>query len=132
MPIDPAQTVPDRILMVTAHPDDVDFGAAGSVAVWTAAGAAVTYCVVTDGDAGGFDPLVPRTEIPAIRRAEQTMAAAEVGVKDLIWLGYPDGRVEVSLGAAPGPGQSDPPGPPGASGLSEPRARLGPAVRQPS
>ncbi len=88
---------PERILIVTAHPDDVDFGAAGSVAAWTAAGAAVTYCVVTDGDAGGFDPRVPRADIPAIRRAEQAMAAAEVGVKDLIWLGYPDGRVEASL-----------------------------------
>jgi LmbE family N-acetylglucosaminyl deacetylase len=89
--------VPERILTVTAHPDDVDFGAAGSVAAWTAAGAHVTYCVVTDGDAGGFDPSVPRSEIPAIRRAEQTAAAAEVGVKDLIWLGHPDGRVEATL-----------------------------------
>jgi LmbE family N-acetylglucosaminyl deacetylase len=89
--------VPDRILTITAHPDDVDFGAAGSVAVWTAAGANVTYCVVTDGDAGGFDPAVPRSEIPAIRRAEQTAAAAEVGVKDLVWLGYPDGRLQPSL-----------------------------------
>jgi LmbE family N-acetylglucosaminyl deacetylase len=89
--------VPDRILIVTAHPDDVDFGVAGSVAVWTAAGAHVTYCVVTDGDAGGFDPAVPRTEIPAIRRAEQTAAAAEVGVKDLVFLGYPDGRLEATL-----------------------------------
>jgi LmbE family N-acetylglucosaminyl deacetylase len=89
--------VPERILTVTAHPDDVDFGVAGSVAAWTAAGAQVTYCVVTDGDAGGFDPSVPRSEIPGIRRAEQTAAAAEVGVKDLIWLGYPDGRLEMSL-----------------------------------
>ena len=90
-------SVPERILTVTAHPDDVDFGAAGSVAAWTAAGAHVTYCVVTDGDAGGFDPSVPRSEIPAIRRAEQTAAAAEVGVQDLIWLGHPDGRVEATL-----------------------------------
>jgi LmbE family N-acetylglucosaminyl deacetylase len=89
--------VPDRILTVTAHPDDVDFGVAGSVAAWTAAGAAVTYCVVTDGDAGGFDPTVPRSQIPEIRRAEQTAAAAEVGVKDLIWLGYPDGRLEATI-----------------------------------
>lgn len=89
--------VPERILVVTAHPDDVDFGVAGSVAVWTDAGAAVTYCVVTDGDAGGFDPAVPRSEIPRIRRAEQTAAAAEVGVKDLVFLGYPDGRLVVSL-----------------------------------
>ena len=91
------ETVPERILIVSAHPDDVDFGAAGSVAAWTAAGAQVTYCVVTDGDAGGFDPAVSRSEIPAIRRAEQAAAAAEVGVKDLIWLGYPDGRVQASL-----------------------------------
>lgn len=92
-----ASVVPPSILVVTAHPDDVDFGAAGSVASWTSSGAVVTYCVVTDGDAGGFDPAVPRTEIPAIRRAEQTAAAAEVGVTDLVFLGYPDGRVQPSL-----------------------------------
>jgi LmbE family N-acetylglucosaminyl deacetylase len=89
--------VPERILTVTAHPDDVDFGVAGSVAVWTAAGAQVTYCVVTDGEAGGFDPSVPRSEISGIRRAEQEAAAAAVGVKDLIWLGHPDGRVEATV-----------------------------------
>jgi LmbE family N-acetylglucosaminyl deacetylase len=91
------QEVPERILVITAHPDDVDFGAAGSVAAWTAAGAHVTYCVVTDGDAGGFDASVPRSEIPGIRRAEQTAAAGEVGVTDVIFLGYPDGRVEATL-----------------------------------
>jgi LmbE family N-acetylglucosaminyl deacetylase len=91
------EPVPGRILVVAAHPDDVDFGAAGSVAAWTEAGAAVTYCVITDGDAGGFDPAVPRSQIPAIRRAEQTAAAAEVGVEDLVFLGYPDGRLQPSL-----------------------------------
>jgi LmbE family N-acetylglucosaminyl deacetylase len=91
------EEAPDRILVITAHPDDVDFGAAGSIAAWTAAGAHVTYCVVTDGDAGGFDPTVPRSQIPGIRRAEQTVAAGEVGVTDLIFLGYPDGRVEATL-----------------------------------
>jgi LmbE family N-acetylglucosaminyl deacetylase len=89
--------VPDRVLVVTAHPDDVDFGAAGSVAAWTEAGAQVTYCVVTDGDAGGFDPAVPRSAIAGIRQAEQTAAAAVVGVTDLHFLGYPDGRVEATL-----------------------------------
>jgi LmbE family N-acetylglucosaminyl deacetylase len=89
--------VPDRILVITAHPDDVDFGAAGSVAAWTAAGAQVTYCVVTNGDAGGFDPAVPRSQIPPIRQAEQRAAAGEVGVTDLVFLGYPDGRVEASM-----------------------------------
>ncbi len=83
--------------MVTAHPDDVDFGTAGSVAAWTAAGSAVTYCVITDGDAGGFDPEVPRDRIPGIRRAEQTAAAAAVGVSDLVFLGYPDGSLQPTL-----------------------------------
>lgn len=86
-----------RILVITAHPDDVDFGAAGSVAAWTAAGSEVAYCIVTDGDAGGFDPAIDRTEIPGIRRAEQTAAAKAVGVSDLTFLGYPDGRLEVSI-----------------------------------
>ena len=87
----------ERVLVVTAHPDDVDFGAAGSIARWTDAGAVVTYCIVTDGDAGGFDPDVPRSEIPGIRRGEQTAAAEAIGVDELHFLGYPDGRLEVSL-----------------------------------
>jgi LmbE family N-acetylglucosaminyl deacetylase len=87
----------DRILVVVAHPDDVDFGSAGAIATWTDAGIDVSYCIVTDGDAGGFDPAVPRSEIGGIRRAEQTAAAKEVGVSDLHFLGYPDGRVEVTI-----------------------------------
>ena len=90
-------SVPERILVITAHPDDVDFGVAGSVASWTKAGATVTYCVITDGDAGGFDLDVPRDQIPSIRRAEQTAAAAEVGVTDVRFLGYPDGRLTASM-----------------------------------
>ena len=86
-----------RVLVVTAHPDDVDFLAAGSVARWTDAGVEVSYCVVTDGDAGGFDPSVPRREIPGIRRAEQEAAAKEVGVTDVAFLGYPDGRLTVTI-----------------------------------
>ncbi len=49
-----------RVLSITAHPDDVDFAAAGTVALWTDAGIEVVYCVVTDGDAGGFDEDLPR------------------------------------------------------------------------
>ncbi len=87
-----------RVLVVTAHPDDVDFGAAGTVAGWVDAGISVTYCVITDGDAGGFDPTVPRTEIPGIRRAEQVAAAAAVGVHDVRFLGYRDGELTVTHG----------------------------------
>src|SRR5689334_10554350 len=87
----------ERILVVTAHPDDVDFGASGTIATWTDKGIEVVYCIITDGDAGGFDPDVPRSEIPGIRRAEQQAAAKQVGVDDVTFLGYPDGRLEVSV-----------------------------------
>jgi LmbE family N-acetylglucosaminyl deacetylase len=87
----------DRILVITAHPDDVDFGAAGTVARWTDAGLEVTYCLVTDGDAGGEDDGFPRAEVPALRRGEQVAAAKCVGVHDVRFLGYPDGRVEATL-----------------------------------
>jgi LmbE family N-acetylglucosaminyl deacetylase len=85
-----------QVLVVTAHPDDVDFGASGTVAALVAAGVHVTYCIVTDGDAGGFDPTVPRSDIPGIRRAEQVAAAAVVGVSDVRFLGYRDGELAVS------------------------------------
>src|SRR5258706_15241083 len=87
----------NRILVITAHPDDVDFGAAGSVATWTDAGIDVSYCIVTDGDAGGSDLSISRTEMAEIRRGEQTEAALVVGVTDIEFLGYPDGRLEASL-----------------------------------
>ena len=83
--------------MITAHPDDVDFGAAGTVAWLVETGWEVAYCVVTDGDAGGFDVSVDRARIPAIRRAEQTEAAAVLGVRELHWLGYRDGQLEPTL-----------------------------------
>jgi LmbE family N-acetylglucosaminyl deacetylase len=86
----------DRALVVTAHPDDVDFGAAGTVATWVAQGIEVSYCIVTNGDAGGFDPAVPRSEIPAIRQREQRAAAAAVGVTDVTFLGHPDGALYVT------------------------------------
>jgi LmbE family N-acetylglucosaminyl deacetylase len=91
------ETAVDRALVICAHPDDVDFGAAGTVAAWTDRGIAVTYCLITDGDAGGFDPAFPRSDIGPLRRREQAAAAAAVGVKDLVFLGYPDGRLVASL-----------------------------------
>ena len=87
----------ERALVVTAHPDDIDFGGAGTIATLTDMGVEVSYCICTYGDAGGFDPTVPRSEIPGIRKAEQEQAARILGVKDVHWLGYPDGALEVSL-----------------------------------
>jgi LmbE family N-acetylglucosaminyl deacetylase len=87
----------ERILVVAAHPDDVDFGSAGSIAAWTEQGVQVSYCIVTDGDAGGFDESVSRADMARIRREEQTAAAHAVGVSDIHWLGYPDGRLTPTL-----------------------------------
>jgi LmbE family N-acetylglucosaminyl deacetylase len=87
----------ERILCVMAHPDDVDFGLGGTVANWTDAGIEVVYCMVTSGDAGGFDPDVPRGEIAGIREAEQRAAAKVNGVSDVRFLGYPDGLLEATL-----------------------------------
>ncbi len=86
-----------RILIIVAHPDDIDFGAAGTVATWTDAGVEVSYCIVTEGDAGGYDESVDRAEMARLRRAEQTAAAKHVGVDDIRFLGYPDGRIEATL-----------------------------------
>ncbi len=86
-----------RVLVVAAHPDDADFGSAGTIATWTDVGLEVSYCIVTDGDAGGFDRDVPRSAIGGIRQDEQRKAAATLGVTDVEFLGYPDGRLMVSF-----------------------------------
>jgi len=79
------------VLVVIAHPDDAEFWLGGTIAGWTAAGTEVSYVVLTDGEAGGFDPAIPRADIPKIRRAEQEKAAAVLGVSDVHFLGLPEG-----------------------------------------
>lgn len=90
-------TEPMRYLHVAAHPDDLDFGCAGTTAALTAEGHEVVYCLVTDGQAGGFDPGLSRSQMGEIRRAEQTAAAKVVGVNELHFLGFSDGEVEAGL-----------------------------------
>ncbi|WP_433210831.1 PIG-L deacetylase family protein [Dactylosporangium sp. CS-047395] len=87
-----------RVLCVLAHPDDVDFGSAGTIATWVDAGLEVGYLLVTKGDAGGFDDT-PREQMPILREAEQRAAAAAVGVKQVEFLdGYRDGVLEPTIG----------------------------------
>ncbi len=85
-----------RVLGVMAHPDDAEFLLGGTVACWTQAGVQVSYCVLTDGDAGGFDPAVPRDEVPRMRRAEQERAAELLGVREVGFLGLTEGQIEHS------------------------------------
>ncbi len=86
-----------RALVVVAHPDDIDFGMAGTMAVLTSQGVDVAYCLVTSGDAGGDDSTHTKDERAAIREAEQTAAAEAVGVTKLTFLRWPDGQVEPTL-----------------------------------
>lgn len=94
-PIDDSEI--ERILVVTAHPDDLDFGAAGTIAQWVAAGIEVSYCIATNGDQGGEDPTVPREEMPKIRQREQRDAGAALGVTDITFLNYRDGWLEPTI-----------------------------------
>lgn len=89
--------VPEQVLVLSAHPDDVDFGVAGTVARLVDAGASVVYCVVTDGDAGEGPAGVSRESVAELRRSEQLAAARAVGVVDVRFLGLPDGRLEPTL-----------------------------------
>ncbi len=83
-----------RVLCVAAHPDDLDFGACGTISGFVDAGLEVTYLLCTRGDQGGFDDT-PREQMPVIREREQRAAAAAVGVTDVRFLeGFRDGWLD--------------------------------------
>lgn len=86
-----------RILVIAAHPDDIEFGVAGSVARWVDEGAHVTYCLVTDGSAGSNDPDADLAALASQRETEQRAAAAVVGVSDVRFLRYHDGTLQPSM-----------------------------------
>jgi LmbE family N-acetylglucosaminyl deacetylase len=96
MPDDKLPT-PDRVLVVAAHPDDIEFGAAGTVARWVTEGAVVRYLIVTRGDKGSDDPDADIGALTRLRETEQRAAAAELGVEGVDFLDEPDGQVEPSL-----------------------------------
>ncbi|GAA1096618.1 PIG-L deacetylase family protein [Nocardiopsis composta] len=93
----PVEEAVERALVVMAHPDDADFGCAGTVALWTRAGTAITYLLVTDGEAGGDDRTLDTAAMAGLRHSEQRGAAEAAGVRDVRFLGHPDGRVTASL-----------------------------------
>jgi len=82
------------VLVFTPHPDDAEFGAAGSVAKLIRQGQSVVYAVVTNGDKGTEDPDLSPARLTKIRRQEQQAAAAVLGVREVIFLGYPDQELE--------------------------------------
>jgi len=84
-------------MVITAHPDDIEFVVAGTVAKWVQAGAQMAYILATSGDAGSHQPGMTREELAHIREAEQRAAARVVGVDEVVFLGYHDGEVEPTL-----------------------------------
>lgn len=88
---------PKRVLAVFAHPDDMDFSSAGTMAKWAAAGAEIIYLVCTDGSKGSEDPRQTPRRLAAMRQKEQRAAARILGVRDAIFLGHPDGELVADL-----------------------------------
>ncbi|MFZ2177586.1 MAG: PIG-L family deacetylase [Rhodococcus sp. (in: high G+C Gram-positive bacteria)] len=93
--MDPVPEDWHRGLVVVAHPDDIEYGAAAAVARWTEQGKDIRYVLVTSGEAGiaGLHPA----EAGPLREAEERLSAAVVGVTEVEFLGYPDGRLVESL-----------------------------------
>ena len=87
---------PKIVLCIAAHPDDLEFGASGSVAKWIHDGAEVHYLVCTDGSKGSDDPNLSSAELIALRRDEQRAAAKILGVSSVTFFDYEDGVTEAN------------------------------------
>ena len=83
-----------QVMVVTPHPDDAEFGVAGTVARWTGEGKDVIYVVCTNGDKGTSDTNMKPDELARIREQEQMAAAKLLGVREVIFLRYPDQTLE--------------------------------------
>lgn len=95
--INTAPPIPQRAMLVFAHPDDPDFSAAGTAAVWSDAGADVVYVLVTNGNSGSHESGMTKARLAEIRQTEQRAAAGVCGVKEVVFLGYDDGTVQPTL-----------------------------------
>jgi LmbE family N-acetylglucosaminyl deacetylase len=84
----------ERVVVVTAHPDDSEFGAGGTIARLVQEGAEVTYVIATNGDKGSGDRTMTPERLTRIRAEEQRNAAKTLGVANVQFLGYPDGELE--------------------------------------
>ena len=88
---------PEQAMVIMAHPDDPEFFCGGTVALWCAAGAEVSYLILTNGNKGSDDPEMTPEKLTAIRREEQQAAAEVLGVKRVIYLDEPDGELQPTL-----------------------------------
>lgn len=94
---EPTQQRPTRVMVIAAHPDDPEFGCAGTVARWAGEGSEVTYLLLTSGDKGSRELRTPPGVLAATREEEQRAAARELGVSEVIFLRHPDGLLENTM-----------------------------------
>jgi LmbE family N-acetylglucosaminyl deacetylase len=85
------------VMVIAAHPDDPEFGCAGTVVKWAQAGKDVIYVLLTSGDKGSHDPDLRPGRLAARREGEQRAAAADLGVREVVFLRHPDGVLENTL-----------------------------------
>lgn len=84
------------VLVIMPHPDDSEFGCAGTVARWTKEGKSVVYVILTKGDKGSGDRSMIPAKLSKVRQVEQCAAARVLGVREVVYLGYPDQGLEDS------------------------------------
>jgi LmbE family N-acetylglucosaminyl deacetylase len=89
--------VPARVLAIGAHPDDIEFGCGATLAKWADAGAHIAMCICTDGSKGTWDADADLDALRALRQTEQRAAADVLGATDVLFLGFVDGELDVTL-----------------------------------
>lgn len=95
-----SEYIPSSAMSIHAHPDDQDFTVAGTLAKWARAGCEVVSVIITSGDAGSNDPQRGseyKTELARLREQEQSEANAVLGVRETLFMRYPDGELTPSL-----------------------------------
>jgi LmbE family N-acetylglucosaminyl deacetylase len=87
-----------RVMVIAAHPDDPEYGCAGTVTKWASEGKEITFLLLTSGDKGSKDPSLHPGRLATIREREQEEAARELGIRKVIFQRHPDGLLENTMG----------------------------------
>jgi LmbE family N-acetylglucosaminyl deacetylase len=89
--------IPESAMAIVAHPDDIEFSCAGTLARWAKAGTRISYVLCTSGDVGIAEPGMTRARATEIREAEERAAAALIGAQEVVFLREPDGMLQATL-----------------------------------
>ncbi len=89
--------VPKSAMAIVAHPDDIEFSCAGTMARWASAGSRVSYVLCTSGDVGIDEPGMTKARATEIREAEQREAARIANACEVIFLKEPDGMLQATM-----------------------------------